>query len=153
VEGDTEPGLAVLQQVAEAGVGLGGRPEAGVLAHRPGPPAVHGRVDAAGEGVLARLPQGRPGVEPGQIRGPVDHLHRDVRLGEPLVARRWSSASPLTGPTGTNGPRRRSGSGMRTRTRDVEQGRDELNFSTWDEDDGEDDDAAEAVAEGSMPPR
>ena len=38
-------------------------------------------------------------------------------------------------------------------TRDVEQGRDELNFSTWDEDDGEADDAAEAVADGSMPPR
>ena len=38
-------------------------------------------------------------------------------------------------------------------TRDVEQGRDELNFSTWDEDDGEADDAADAVAEGSMPPR
>ena len=37
VEGDAEPGLAVLEQVAEAGVGLGGRPEAGVLAHRPGP--------------------------------------------------------------------------------------------------------------------
>ena len=38
-------------------------------------------------------------------------------------------------------------------TRDVEQGRAELNFSTWDEDDGEADDGAEAVAEGSMPPR
>ena len=38
-------------------------------------------------------------------------------------------------------------------TRDVEQGRDELNFSTWDSDDGEADDAADAVAEGSMPPR
>jgi hypothetical protein len=38
-------------------------------------------------------------------------------------------------------------------SRDVEQGRAELNFSTWDEDDGEADDAAEAVAEGSMPPR
>ena len=40
-------------------------------------------------------------------------------------------------------------------TRDVEQGRDELNFSTWDEDDGGADDAAEAVeavADGSMPP-
>jgi heme-binding protein len=37
--------------------------------------------------------------------------------------------------------------------RDVEQGRAELNFSTWDEEDGEADDAAEAVAEGSMPPR
>jgi Haem-binding domain len=38
-------------------------------------------------------------------------------------------------------------------TRDVEQGRDELNFSTWGDDDGEADDAAEAVADGSMPPR
>ena len=38
-------------------------------------------------------------------------------------------------------------------TRDVAQGRDELNFSTWDDDDGEADDAAEAVADGSMPPR
>jgi hypothetical protein len=28
-------------------------------------------------------------------------------------------------------------------TRDVEQGREALNFSTWDEDDGEADDAAE----------
>lgn len=36
--------------------------------------------------------------------------------------------------------------------RDVEGGRDELNFSRWDEDDGEADDAAEAVADGSMPP-
>jgi hypothetical protein len=37
--------------------------------------------------------------------------------------------------------------------RDVEQGRDELNFSTWDEDDGEADDAADAVADATMPPR
>jgi Haem-binding domain len=38
-------------------------------------------------------------------------------------------------------------------TRDVEQGRDKLNFSTWDTDDGGADDAADAVADGSMPPR
>jgi hypothetical protein len=36
--------------------------------------------------------------------------------------------------------------------RDVEAGRDELNFSRWDEDDGEADDAADAVRDGSMPP-
>ena len=36
--------------------------------------------------------------------------------------------------------------------RDVEDGRDELNFSTWDRDDGEADDAVEAILEGSMPP-
>lgn len=37
--------------------------------------------------------------------------------------------------------------------RDVEDGRDELNFSTWDRDGDEADDAAEALVEGSMPPR
>jgi hypothetical protein len=37
--------------------------------------------------------------------------------------------------------------------RDVEQGREALNFSTWAEDDGEADDAAEVVTEGEMPPR
>jgi hypothetical protein len=36
--------------------------------------------------------------------------------------------------------------------RDVEDGRDELNFSEWDDHDSEADDAAEAVADGSMPP-
>jgi hypothetical protein len=36
--------------------------------------------------------------------------------------------------------------------RDVERGRDELDFSTWDRDAGEADDAVEEVAEGSMPP-
>jgi hypothetical protein len=36
--------------------------------------------------------------------------------------------------------------------RDVEGGRDELNFSTWS-DDPDADDAAEAVADRSMPPR
>ena len=38
-------------------------------------------------------------------------------------------------------------------TRDVDQGRAALNFSTWDEDEGEADDAAEVVADGEMPPR
>ena len=36
--------------------------------------------------------------------------------------------------------------------RDVEEGRHELNFSRWDEDDGEADDAAESLLDGSMPP-
>jgi hypothetical protein len=37
--------------------------------------------------------------------------------------------------------------------RDVEQGRDELNFSDWDADSGEADDAIETIEDGSMPPR
>ena len=35
---------------------------------------------------------------------------------------------------------------------DVERGRDELNFSRWDRDDGEADDAVEAILDGTMPP-
>jgi Haem-binding domain len=35
---------------------------------------------------------------------------------------------------------------------DVERGRDKLNFSTWDRDDGEADDAAETIVDGEMPP-
>lgn len=34
---------------------------------------------------------------------------------------------------------------------DVEEGRDELNFSTWD-DDGDSDDLYETIIEGTMPP-
>jgi hypothetical protein len=37
--------------------------------------------------------------------------------------------------------------------RDVENGRDELNFSDWDRDVGEADDAIEMIEDGSMPPR
>jgi hypothetical protein len=36
--------------------------------------------------------------------------------------------------------------------RDVEDGRDELNFSDWGRDDGEADDAVESVLDGDMPP-
>ena len=54
VERDREPGLAALEQVAEARVRLLGRGEARVLADRPRPPAVHVRVGAARERELAR---------------------------------------------------------------------------------------------------
>ncbi|MGH9276204.1 MAG: heme-binding domain-containing protein [Acidimicrobiales bacterium] len=37
--------------------------------------------------------------------------------------------------------------------RDVEAGRHDLNFSEWDRDEGEADDAADAIDDGSMPPR
>ena len=55
VEGGREPGLAVLEEVAEALVRLLGRAEAGELAHRPEAAAVHRRVDAARERILARV--------------------------------------------------------------------------------------------------
>ena len=53
VEGDREAGLALLEQVVVALVRLRGRAEAGVLPHRPEAPAVHRRMDAARERVLA----------------------------------------------------------------------------------------------------
>lgn len=37
--------------------------------------------------------------------------------------------------------------------RDVEEGRDELNFSEWDDDADEADDAIETIIDGEMPPR
>ncbi len=37
--------------------------------------------------------------------------------------------------------------------RDVDQGRDRFNFSDWDQSAGDADKAAQAIAEGSMPPR
>src|SRR3712207_8337963 len=55
VEGDGEARLAVGREVLEAGVGLFGGPEASVLAHGPGPAAVHARVDASRVGILARI--------------------------------------------------------------------------------------------------
>ena len=53
VEGGREAGLAVVEQVVEALVGLLAGAEAGELAHRPQPPAVHRGVDAARVGVGA----------------------------------------------------------------------------------------------------
>ena len=56
VERGREPGLALLEQVAEALVGLDRGAEAGELAHRPQPPAVHRRVRAARERIRAGKP-------------------------------------------------------------------------------------------------
>ena len=57
VEGHRQPGLALVEQEPVALVRLGGRAEAGVLAHRPAAAAVHGRVHAARERILARAPR------------------------------------------------------------------------------------------------
>ena len=75
VERDGEPGLAALEQVAEAAVGLGGGGEAGVLPHRPGPAAVHRGLHAARERELAREADLR-----GEAREEVGGGHRERRL-------------------------------------------------------------------------
>ena len=68
-----EPGLPVVEQIAEALVGLLGGAEAGELAHRPQAPAVHARIDAAGERELAGLPDlvGRVATSSGPYSGAI----------------------------------------------------------------------------------
>ena len=85
VERDRQPGLALLEQVAEAPVRLRGGREAGVLAHRPEAAAVHRRLDAAGERVLARPAEVALLVEAGRVGRVVGGV--DVRRS------RWSRRS------------------------------------------------------------
>src|SRR3972149_4835897 len=70
------PAEPPLEHVAEAAVGLRRGAEARVLAHRPEPPAVHGRVDAARERVRAGGAEVARDVEPprGEVRGRVRAL-------------------------------------------------------------------------------
>ncbi len=117
------PGLAVVEQVAEALVGLLGRPEARELAHRPQPPPVHRRVDAARVGVLAGEPEVALGIPVGEVvpgvegphRLPGDGLERRLALGllrvdllQPLVG-----ASPGSGLDGHAGESRRAAGAQR----------------------------------------
>ena len=82
VERDREPGLAALEQVAEARVRLLRRREAGVLADRPRPAAVHVAVRPARERKLARkLELVR------RVVGRVDRLHLDAGLGLAAIGR------------------------------------------------------------------
>ena len=107
-----QPRLAVLEQVVEALVGLLAGAEARELAHRPQAPAVHRLVDAAGEGVLARLsdrvlraaragarapgPRGCSTHSPAHRRGCGRHARRrwmgGVRLRRVAVAARLRGA-------------------------------------------------------------
>ena len=64
VEGGREPVAAGAQQLLEAPVGVLGRAEAGELAHRPEPGAVHGGVGTPRVGVLA----GQLGARRGRTR-------------------------------------------------------------------------------------
>ena len=81
VERHREAGRAVLDQVAVALVGVLGAGEAGVLAHRPEPVAVHAVVDAAGERVGAGLAE--PLLEArGDVGLVVEPVDLDPGVGE-----------------------------------------------------------------------
>ena len=86
IEGDAETGLAMFEEVAVAGVGLLGRGEAGVLAHRPDAPAVHVGLDTAGVGVLAGVSECVGVVEAPEVFGGVDGIDLDAGVGLEAVA-------------------------------------------------------------------
>ena len=99
VEGRAQAGLAVVEQVAEALVGLLGGPEPGELAHRPQPAAVHARVHAAGERRLAREPD--PLLERAHVLRRVERSDRLTGEGGerdgPLGCRRIALTEPALG--------------------------------------------------------
>src|SRR5207302_8355174 len=76
VEGDREPGLATVEQIAKTLVRLLRRREAGVLADRPRPPAVHVLVRPPRKGERARELELVRRV----VRG-VDRLDLDTGVG------------------------------------------------------------------------
>ena len=71
IERGREAGLALRQEVAKALIGVFGRAEAGELAHRPQPSAMHGGMNAAGVGRLTGEAQVAVGVPAGEIGGSV----------------------------------------------------------------------------------
>ena len=91
VEGYGEAGLALLEQVAVAGVRLLGVAEAGVLAHGPEAAAVHRGLDAAGVGELAGE------AELGEVV-PAVHVIGTYRGGRRERRRRYRTGSRAQAP-------------------------------------------------------
>ena len=68
----------MLEQELVALVGIGRAAEAGKLPHRPEFAAVHRRMNAASEGILARAPELALGVEAVEVGG---RVHRRLLDG------------------------------------------------------------------------
>ena len=77
IEGYRKSGLAQSQQVLVAGVGLPGRPEAGVLPHGPQTVPVHAGPDSPGEGIVSGIPQVPPVVEVFEVAGTEEGIQTD----------------------------------------------------------------------------
>ena len=103
VERGREAGLPMLEQVAEARVRLLRRAEAGELAHRPEPAAVHRRIDAARERIGAGPAEVALVVEL-DVLGRVERLVLDAGDGREELAftfrRRLVALAPLLGAAG-----------------------------------------------------
>ena len=88
VEGHRETRLTLLEEVAEALVGVRGGAEAGVLAHRPEAAAVHRRLDAARERELAGPAEVAILIQAGDVG-------RGVEIGDDDVAGREEGVTAL----------------------------------------------------------
>ncbi len=98
IEGGGQARLPLLQEVAESLVGLRRRTEAREHAHRPEAPAVHRRLNAAGEGILARKTEVGEVLEVHVRRGDeVRDLHVAQRA-EPFLARGYPTEGLLHRP-------------------------------------------------------
>ena len=64
IECDAQPADALREQIPISRVRLGGGAEPGVLPHRPQPPAIHRRLDAAGVRETRRESRDRDGSQP-----------------------------------------------------------------------------------------
>ena len=81
VEGARQPGLAGLEQELETFVGLLGRPEPGVLAHRPEPASVHVALNSPRVGVDAGLAELEHRIEALQVLRDVAASDLDAGVG------------------------------------------------------------------------
>ena len=91
IERHRKPGLALLQQVVVAAIGLLGRRKARELPHGPELAAVHVAVNAARVRELARRAQVAGEVEPLQVLGSVDRFDRNSADGRELALGRFHS--------------------------------------------------------------
>ena len=85
VERHGQPRLPVIEQVPEATVRLGGRAHPGVLTHRPEPPPIHVRVDAACERELAGLADHARSIV--ALGRSIDRLELDPGIGSSTFVR------------------------------------------------------------------
>src|SRR5262249_25476102 len=85
VEGGREAGLAVLEEIVEPRVRLLRRAVAGELTHRPELPSIPGRMDAAGERVLARPAEVAIEIETGPAVRAGERLDRRAGDGRPVL--------------------------------------------------------------------
>src|ERR671922_500031 len=122
VERGRQPGLTMVEQIAEALVRLLRRPKPRELAHGPQPPAIHRRVHTTGKGKLARKTDL---LRVGKIGRGVQRLDRLARDGReerlPLRRARIALAEPalrVRDRPGLDGHRARS-LGPRQRNSDV----------------------------------